>query len=75
MVRELAVLMCNLSGNDGILSGLWCLDKGVQALVLFESRSQRQAVSMYAAILGLMHVQCVNIVHMQAESHKHRAGW
>ena len=36
MVRELAELMCNLSGNGGILSGLWCLDKGVQALVLFE---------------------------------------
>ena len=30
---------------------------------------------MYAAILGLMRVQCVNIVHMQAECRKHRAGW
>lgn len=36
MVRELAELMCNLSGNGDILSGLWCLDKGVQALVLSE---------------------------------------
>jgi len=39
-VLKLAELMCKWSGNGGMFSGLWCLDKVVQALVLFGWHSQ-----------------------------------